>query len=417
MAQKFSGHLCSVKRLRIQRLNEVIATPKGLPASKSISNRVLILDALAEGGSTLEHLSTARDTQLMQSLLKSDSEILDVQDAGTTMRFLTAYCGALGRPALLTGSARMKERPLGPLTDALTEIGVELSFPERAGFPPVQIHSFPGQAASRVKVRGDISSQFISALMMIAPRLPEGLEIELTGKVGSEPYIGMTGELMRKFGAPWTREGPVIRVSPGLYRPLQFRVESDWSAASYWFGFVALAQSANVTLSGLEKPSLQGDSVIEPLMAGLGVRSQWVDGELILTREPSQSSLTYDFTHCPDLFQTVAVVCAAGGIQGEFTGLESLRIKETDRIAALQNELAKLGATLAETGSRWKLEPPGSLPGRVSVSTYDDHRMAMAFAPLATRMDVEIENPEVVAKSYPDFWTDVGAAGFRLDRE
>lgn len=392
------------------------ASPKGLPSSKSISNRVLILDALAGGGSTLDHLSSARDTRLMQSLLKSDSEVLDVQDAGTTMRFLTAYFAARGRPAMLTGSARMKERPLGPLTDALTEIGAEVSFPERAGFPPVRIHSFPGQAASRVKVRGDISSQFISALMMIAPTLPEGLEIELTGKVGSEPYILMTGELMRKFGAAWSREGAVIKVSPGPYRPLRFRVESDWSAASYWYAFAALARSARISLEGLESPSLQGDSVVETLMTGLGVRSLREGDILRLGHGTRQSNLVYDFTHCPDLFQTVAVVCAAGGVRGEFTGLESLRIKETDRIAALQSELAKLGASLSEKGGHWRLEPSTSLPDRVSISTYDDHRMAMAFAPLAALMEVEIEDPDVVAKSYPDFWNDVEAAGFRLDQ-
>lgn len=387
-----------------------------LPASKSISNRALIIDALAGGTSKLNNLSDANDTQLMLRLVNSSERLIDVEDAGTTMRFLTAYFSVTNQHKVLTGTSRMKERPIGILVDALRLLGVEINYLGSEGFPPHEIKSFGGQKADKIRIRGDVSSQYISALMMIAPALPKGLTLELTGKVGSRPYIEMTAALMKHFGVSCTLQADKVIIPHQTYAPTSFTVESDWSAASYWFSFAALARQAAIRLPRLSLTSLQGDSKITSIMASLGVGAQMENGLLKLTKKTFGKDLRWDFTDCPDLAQTVAVICGATGVTGYFTGLESLRIKETDRIAALQNELRKIGADLIEHDeAHWTLMPSSSLPNTASFETYKDHRMAMAFAPLATLMDVEIEDPDVVRKSYPNFWKDMVSFGFPIN--
>lgn len=401
--------------ITIRKHNTLRGTASSLPASKSISNRALIINALAGGTAALHNLSDANDTRLMIRLVGSDQETIDVEDAGTTMRFLAAYFAITGKTKTLTGTERMRERPIGILVDALRTLGADITWLGKEGYPPLRTNGFRSQKTSTLRIRGDVSSQFISALMMVAPVLPSGLTLELEGRVGSRPYIEMTAALMKHFGAVSDFTGNTVTIAPQHYVPAPFTVESDWSGASYWFAFTAMSRQAEVLLPRLEKRSLQGDSVIVQIMEQLGVKSEFLpDGHLRLTKTGVTSPLTWDFTHCPDLAQTVAVVCAALGVKGVFTGLESLRIKETDRIAALQNELRKIGADMVEEGTNWVIMPTPQLPEKAVIETYEDHRMAMAFAPLATLMDIRIKNPSVVRKSYPTFWEDVARLGFEV---
>lgn len=331
----------------IRKKESIDAVTIALPSSKSESNRALIIQAFA--GGELLNLAEARDTQTMMRLLKSEQKELNVLDAGTTMRFLAAYCALTGKNKILTGTPRMCQRPIGILVDALREIGAEIEYLDYDGYPPLETVGFLHQKKREISMRGDISSQYISAIMMVAPTLPHGLTIHLQGKVASLPYLQMTMELMLQFGAQVRFETEhTIIVDPSPYQPTTFAVESDWSGASYWFAFVALSQRAEVVLTGLKPNSLQGDHKIMEIMHQLGVRSEFSSIGLKLSRQGAAGNFSYDFSPCPDLAQTVVVVCAAKGIRATFTGLESLRIKETDRILALQQELAKIGAGLEE---------------------------------------------------------------------
>lgn len=399
-----------------ERLNE---TPIKLSSSKSESNRALIINALTGNRGVLHNLSDARDTATMQRLLKSPEHELDVMDAGTTMRFLTAYFATGKEHKSLHGTPRMNERPIRILVDALVETGANITYKGVEGFPPLEIRPFERQLKDHVKVAGNVSSQYISALLMTAPRLPKGLSIELTGEVNSRPYIDMTLALMEKFGIEIRREDDrLYTIKPQKYRPVDYHIESDWSGASYWYSMVALAKAGSVKLLGLKKNSLQGDSVIAAYMEKLGVVSKFESDGVAITKSKTAAETEFDFTHCPDLAQTLAVTCAAKGIPSKMSGLASLRIKETDRVTALQNELAKIGARLEEEGGdQWSLIPgsTGSYENKdISIKTYDDHRMAMAFAPLATLTDLRIQDPEVVRKSYPGFWEDMKKAGFSI---
>lgn len=385
-----------------------------LASSKSESNRALIINALTGFRGEVQNLASARDTQTMIRLLSSQDETADVLDAGTTMRFLTAYFAATGQQKILTGTPRMCERPIGLLVDALQTLGADITYLKNDGFPPLRINGFTANGNDRVQIRGDVSSQYISALLMIAPTLPTGLTLELTGEIGSRPYIEMTIEQMRQSGAvvhtDW--QAQTLRVEPKPYKSTTFAVESDWSGASYWYSVVALAkEGSELELLGLKARSLQGDSAIAQIMRSLGVESNFTERGVRLTKIPAQESLTWDYTDCPDLAQTVAVCAAMKGISHTMTGIESLKIKETDRVLALQTELKKLGAELVEVESntRYEVRTIASLPPAPSptpIATYDDHRMAMAFAPVTMRREVVIEEPGVVAKSYPSFWDD-----------
>ncbi len=402
--------------LILSRTSNVTGKILKLPASKSISNRALILDALSGGRSTVSNLATARDTKLMKSLLASSDQTIDAMDAGTTMRFLTAFYAISGQNKIMTGTPRMKERPIGLLVDALRKIGADIGYLEREGFPPIELRGFGKQLTTEIALPGNVSSQYISALMMIAPTLPGGLSIELEGKIGSWPYIEMTAALMGMFGARFFMKNRKVVVVPGQYKPANLKVEPDWSAISYWLAMVALAEIAEVTLTGVDSKSIQGDRVVVEIMEKLGVVTKFDEGNAILQKSDKVvQHLDWDFTDCPDLAQTILPVCALKGVRGKFTGLESLFIKETDRIAALQKELGKVGAKLEESSKGEFQLTPGTLPdGKITIHTYHDHRMAMGFAPWATLMDLEIENPRVVRKSYPEFWDDLKQVGFAV---
>ena len=409
----------STQKIRLHPPTGRITGEIQLAASKSESNRTLVIQALADEEITLHNLSEARDTQTMQRLLQSAEPEWDVLDAGTTMRFLIAYSAVARMGKLLKGTPRMHQRPVKLLVDALRGLGADIAYLENEGYPPVLVRGFTnGQSARRVSIHGDVSSQYISALLMVAPTLTDGLELSLTGKVGSRPYIEMTLGLMSHFGIEhhWNEDN-LIRIDPQPYRAGTYTIESDWSGASYWYSLVALADDARVKLLGLRQSSWQGDRAIVGIMDQLGVETQFEGNGVVLRKKAAADTLTQDFSDCPDLAQTVAVVCAAKQIPATLTGLESLRIKETDRVAALQNELAKIGATLEEENGRGRIIPSaeGYAGQELSFNTYEDHRMAMAFAPLATKTTVIIEDPSVVNKSYPRYWEDLTAAGIATE--
>ncbi len=391
----------------------IIATIS-LPSSKSESNRVLIINALCEQPCELSNISEARDTQTMLKLLASTDLTLDVIDAGTTMRFLTAYCTIKNRETILTGSARMCERPIKLLVDALRELGATIDYINEEGYPPIHIKDFK-PIKNKLYIRGDVSSQYISALLMVAPYLPKGLELALVGKIGSLPYIQMTLNLMEKFGVKHEWKENEIHIAPQKYHVGTYAVESDWSASSYWYSIVSLGHSAEIKLLGLKKDSLQGDSEIVQLMEKLGVSTVFENDGVLLRKMPTEKTFEWDFTHCPDLAQTIAVVGAAKGVEMKMTGLESLKIKETDRLVAVRDELAKFGIKATDINDAELHIPAGQMQAPTEmVKTYKDHRMAMAFAPLALLFEVEIEKPEVVEKSYPRFWEDLQKGGFQI---
>lgn len=382
-----------------------------LASSKSESNRALILDALTGFRCQLDNLSTARDTQTMIRLLRdADAPTADVLDAGTTMRFLTAYFALTGQTKVMTGTPRMCERPIGLLVDALRTLGADITYLGQEGYPPLQTAGFHPSGINELSIRGDVSSQYISALAMLAPYLPTGLTLHLTGTLGSVPYMTMTLQQMAVFGVTADWAAQTIKIPAGTYQPTTYAVESDWSGASYWFSTVALAADADIELLGLKEQSLQGDSAIVGIMDQVGVEAAYTGRGFRLTKKAAADHLSVDFTNCPDLAQTVAVCCAMKGIPATFTGVESLKIKETDRVVAIQNELRKFGADLVEIVPNERYEVRSATLSAttepVRINTYDDHRMAMAFAPIAMLRPVIIEEPGVVAKSYPSFWDD-----------
>ena len=389
-----------------------------LPASKSESNRALILAALGGKGSHLQNLSPARDTQTMQALLASTETTRDVKDAGTTMRFLTAFLSIQPGEYVLTGTERMQKRPIGILVDALRETGADIRYANEDGYPPLLINGKVSLLGGDLSVRGDVSSQYISALMMIGPYLQGGLHLHLTGKVGSRPYIQMTASLMAAFGVTAEWNGNNIYIPEGRYQPASYTIESDWSAASYWYSMALLRPGSDLFLEGLRPSSFQGDSDIANTMRLLGVETTFEAGGARIQSVGLPEKippLSFDMTDTPDLAQTWAVAAASLGIPLSMSGLESLRIKETDRILALQQELAPFGVSLKETKPGLFSLSGSFQPASHTIETYEDHRMAMSFAPLATRQEsLEIKEPGVVAKSYPSFWEDLVKAGFSI---
>ena len=385
-----------------------------LASSKSESNRVLIMKKLAGENTILHNLSSARDTQIMKGLLSSTELELNVLDAGTVMRFMTAFLSLSSNERILTGTDRMCKRPIGILVDALNEIGSQITYVGETGYPPIRIKGIETQKTNKLQIPGNISSQYISALLMIAPQLPKGLEIELEGEIYSLPYINMTLSLMSKFGIEYAFNGNIIKIENQAYEPTEYTIESDWSGASYWYSLVALAKEAEIKLSGLRANSFQGDSAIVEIMDQLGVKSEFLKDGVLLTKKENVSVLRYDFRNCPDLAQTIIAIGAAKGIELEMTGLESLKIKETDRTAAMAKEVKKLGANLYEHDIKtWKLSFNSDQPvaSELEFDTYEDHRMAMALAPLATKYDLVINDPKVVRKSYPEYWDHLQLAG------
>jgi 3-phosphoshikimate 1-carboxyvinyltransferase len=400
--------MSSNKELDIK--TDIIKVRIDLPSSKSISNRALILDALAYSPYDIENISECDDTQVLVNALDSNKTTFDIGAAGTTMRFLTAFLSKTVGEWVITGSERMKQRPIKLLVDGLNNLGARIEYIEKEGFPPLRIYG-SALMGGEILLNGSVSSQYISALMMIAPSMQNGLKIILDGNVISRPYINMTIQMMKEYGVTVEFEDNIISIKPQEYQPIPYKVESDWSAASYWYEILALVGKGGIQLRGLRRDSYQGDSKVAELFMQLGVETTYLSDGILLT--PNESIITplmeYDFTDQPDLAQTFVVTCCLKGIPFYFSGLQSLKIKETDRIAALINELRKLGYVITEPGKgmlAWEDERCESA-GNVCIATYDDHRMAMAFAPVALLRPISIENPEVVSKSYPNFWEDI----------
>jgi 3-phosphoshikimate 1-carboxyvinyltransferase len=423
--------------------NNIILTKTGksikgtihLTGSKSECNRALIIEALSHGKVKVENISDAADTVTLAEILSkqltvgseqsasgsqhSEIEIpkseINIGPAGTAMRFLTAYFTLQDEEVILTGSERMKQRPIGILVDALRQLGAQIEYVENDGFPPIKLKGSLEQVSNKVSIKGNISSQYITALLLIAARLPFGLELHIEGDLTSRPYVEMTLAMLQSAGIQHSWTDNVISIAKQDFKETSLHVEPDWSAASYWYAIAALSDEAELFLPGLTQYSLQGDSVITELMANFGITSQFKDGGVHLLKEPKPlGRKIFDLKECPDLAQTVIVVCAALGHEATFTGLETLKIKETDRVKALQNELAKMGVKLIEKGLVYKLDfSEKFIPEKMFIHTYEDHRMAMAFAPLALVIpELEIEDEKVVEKSYPAFWTDLEKVGF-----
>ena len=391
-----------------------------LPASKSLSNRALIMNALAGGQGQLEHISDCDDTQVMLAAFDSDASkyifaadgarIVDIGAAGTSMRFLTAhFASRQGAEVVMTGSERMKKRPIALLVDALQRLGAQIEYLEAEGCPPLRIHGRQLEGG-RLSIDGSVSSQYISALLMIAPTLTQGLQLELTGSITSVPYIVMTLRMLEEFGihSEWDREAQVISIAPQRYQTRTYQIESDWSASSYWFQIMALANDQGIRLKGLFAESLQGDAAIADFFQQIAQRPD---------------CLELDLTSQPDLAQTVIAACCALDQKFCISGLHTLRIKETDRVAALEQELKKLGFVVRDANTAdtivmsWDGErcPADASP---VIATYKDHRMAMAFAPLALKLGhIDIDDPAVVSKSYPAYWEDLKKAGFVIEEK
>ncbi|MGA2823115.1 MAG: 3-phosphoshikimate 1-carboxyvinyltransferase [Bacteroidales bacterium] len=419
-----------MKTITIKKTDRNLIGCIRLPSSKSISNRLLIIRALASDGFDITNLSDADDTLLLQELLQKIREHkdrlsmteLDTANAGTVMRFLTAYLSMVPGKWILTGSERMKKRPIGILIDGLKSMGAQIDYLSKLGYPPVMIHgtSLKGR---EIIVDPGISSQFVSALILIGPKIPGGLTLHLSGSAVSFPYVKMTISLLKNFGIHVVQERSRIFIAEGDYLPCNYTVEPDWSAAAFWYEAAALADHVDLELECLTRESIQGDSVVSDIFRTFNVVTEFTAKGVHLTKssQPLQlDQFKFNFSDHPDIAPAVITSCSMLGLHGLFTGLKSLQLKETDRLLALKTEYEKIGIT-AETYSTGNLIPAMEImAGRVAcppglqINTYGDHRMAMTFAPLAILNDIRIENPEVVTKSYPGFWNDLVSVGFEI---
>jgi 3-phosphoshikimate 1-carboxyvinyltransferase len=396
--------------------NRELSGKIAVTGSKSESNRLLILQALYPN-LKIENLSNSDDTKVLQKALGSKDEVIDIHHAGTAMRFLTAYfVSREGREILLTGSQRMQERPIAILVDALRELGAEITYEKNEGFPPLRIKG-KTLMKNEVKVQANISSQYISALMLIAPSLPKGLKIYLEGKVTSVPYIKMTLQLLKQCGISGSFENNEIIIEPiSQIAQKQIVVESDWSSASYFYSMAALSDSAEINLTSYRENSLQGDRSTADIYKKLGVKTTFLEGELKLekTKVELPEILKLDLANSPDLAQTVAVTCFGLGIGAQLTGLHTLRIKETDRLQALKNELEKLGGQVEISEDTLQLLASEEINPNITIDTYNDHRMALAFAPLALKVPIVVNDAGVVSKSFPEFWENLQQLEFSV---
>ncbi len=391
-----------------------------LPSSKSISNRLLILNALAEEAGKLTNLSASDDTRVLEKALASGEGTIDIGHAGTAMRFLTAYLSIHEGDFILTGSERMQQRPIGKLVEALTGLGASISYIHDPGYPPLFIRGrkIPG---GEIWIDSDISSQYISALMMIGPALQNGITIHLQKEAVSASYIHLTEKLMQSMDIQVRFSGDLIEIPSTRFRGKDLFVEGDWSAASYWFAMAALSENVELEIRGLRQGSYQGDSVLPELFRPLGVETLFYKDGIVLKRIPAiPDKFTFDFSDNPDLVQTMAVLCGLLDLPFHMTGTSTLKIKETDRILALQAEMGKLGIPIdADPHGRWiswNGTKSKEVPAVKQIKTYQDHRMAMAFSPATLRYPgLIIEDPDVVHKSYPGFWKDLESVGFRTD--
>ena len=387
-----------------------------LNSSKSESNRLLIIKALSEKEITIKNLSKANDSVLLKNLLESENLVVwDAQDAGTSFRFLTSFLAIKKEHVVLSGTERMKQRPVKVLVDALNKIGAEILYLENEGFPPIYVKRKINQVKNQLDIPGDISSQYISSILLIAPLLEKGIEINIEEPFYSRPYVNMTLNLMNSFGIKSAVKGNKISIKNQEFSSGSYIVESDWSAASYWYSILSISDNINnLTLQGLKKKSNQGDSVISELMKSFGVNTQYKEDGIVLTKiKFDTEEIELDFRDCPDLAQTILVVAAYHKIKLKVSGVESLKIKETDRLLAMKNELKKIGCDFYEEGNYWILEKRSrEIDDELSIDTYKDHRMAMAFAPLASKKSMIINDPDVVVKSYPTYWEDLKKVGF-----
>ena len=390
-----------------------------ITGSKSESNRLLLLKALYPEFA-LENISNSDDSNLMTQALVSNSDIIDIHHAGTAMRFLTAFLSIQeGKEVIITGSQRMKERPIKILVDALNDLGADISYIENEGFPPLKIKG-KKLTKNKVSLQANVSSQYISALLLIASRLENGLELTLEGTITSVPYIKMTLALLDEIGVETSFIENTIHVKPSAQRPKPktLTVESDWSSASYYFSIVAMCEvGTEITLSSYKEHSLQGDSVLVDIYKHFGVVSAFKNNTVTLKKESVNfKPLNLNLQNAPDIAQTIAVTCFGLGMACDLTGLHTLKIKETDRLVALKTEIEKLGGNVKITDASLHLSPSDKINKDISIATYNDHRMAMAFAPLALKTDVIIEDANVVSKSYPTFWDDLESIGFKITK-
>ena len=403
------------------RLSAKKINPKSritISGSKSETNRLLLLKALYPN-IVIENASNSDDSEVMKSALTSNNQTIDVQHAGTAMRFLTAYFASQeGKTITLTGSSRMKERPIKILVDALKQLGATIEYLEKEGFPPIKI---TGQklTVSKISLQANVSSQYISALLLIAPSLQNGMELKLIGEITSFSYIKMTLELLQEIGVETSFIDKTIVVKPKTQNPTQktIVVESDWSSASYLYSIIALSEvGTQIELSSFKENSLQGDAVLAKIYQQMGVETHYKKGNITLIKNSKiiNQNINLNLNSAPDIAQTIAVTAFGLGISCELTGLQTLKIKETDRLEALQNELLKLGAIISISNDSLKIESSKSINSNQNIATYNDHRMAMAFAPLALKTTLKIENAAVVSKSYPNFWNDLGKIGFEI---
>lgn len=403
--------------VKITKPSKEIKTFRSLPASKSLANRSLIIRALCEKSFKIKNLSNNDDTQVLNAAIKDLSNpSINIGAAGTAMRFLTALLSISPGERILMGSERMKQRPINELVNILNELGAKIDYVEKEGYPPLKITGCKLKAMD-ISIKGNVSSQYISALLMIAPYLEGYFNLTITDKILSKDYIRMTIKLMEEFGAKVEWTGNIINVGKGTYQPKEIIIEGDWSAASYWFEIVSLSKNAMIELTGLKKDSLQGDSVLPELFKTLGVDSAFTNfGIRIKNTTTLCEFFEYDFTDCPDLAQTLAVTLIAKKIPFKLTGLDNLSIKETDRIKALVVEFQKLGINIQTESNHTLLWNGGEeimVPKNHFVETYEDHRMALAFAPLSlVTKELVIKDPNVVTKSYPDYWSNLEEVGF-----
>ena len=390
-----------------------------ITGSKSESNRLLLLQALFPE-IIIENLSNSDDTKVMQNALQTSDDIIDIHHAGTAMRFLTAYFATEEhRNITLTGSSRMKERPIKILVDALNTLGADISYLDNQDCPPLQIN---GQTLKKAKVTlsANVSSQYISALLLIAPKLKNGLELTLEGKITSVPYINMTLNLLNQIGVKTEFTNQIIKVFPkstiGALQPLV--VESDWSSASYFYSILALSPvETQITLSSYKQNSLQGDAALIEIYKDFGIETKFINNSILLKKTSENiKAKKYDLNSSPDIAQTIAVTCLGLGIECQLTGLHTLKIKETDRLEALKTEIEKLGGSVDITEDSLHLQSCKIINEDVSIDTYNDHRMAMAFAPLALKKRIKINEASVVSKSFPTFWEDLKTIGFKISQ-
>jgi len=402
--------------LLLQTSHSNLKAEIAITGSKSETNRLLLLKALFPNV-TLANTSNSDDSEVMQLALNGNEEIINIHHAGTAMRFLTAYFALQeGREVVLTGSSRMQERPIKVLVEALQQLGAKISYEKEIGYPPIRIEG-KKITASKVTIEANVSSQYISALLLIAPQLENGLELTLEGEITSVPYIKMTLALLNDLGIQISFNGNVITVFPKKeVEAKEMVVESDWSSASYFFSLVALADQATISLTSYKENSLQGDSALVEIYKQMGVETHFGENKITLTKQQhfQLADVNFELNNTPDIAQTIVVTCLGLGIGCHLTGLHTLKIKETDRLEALRIELTKLGATITVTNDSLTLIASHSINQNVKIATYNDHRMAMAFAPLAIKVPIIIENAEVVSKSYPDFWKDLKSLGFEI---